>query len=158
VSGRYGGALCIGNALPHLTEQHDLDAFAAGLRRHLLPGAPVLLQILNYDRIISRGERFLPLNFRPDDEGEIIFLRLMRPNPDGRVLFFPSTLLLTDDEDEPLRVVSSKRVPIRGWRSVELRDAMQRAAFGKVELLGDVTGTPFDPESSSDIIVTCVAS
>jgi glycine/sarcosine N-methyltransferase len=156
VSGTYGGALCIGNALPHLTNDQQLDAFARGLRDHLLPGAPVLLQILNYDRIITKGERHLPLNFRPDDEGEIVFLRLMRPSPDGSVIFFPSTLLLTDDEEEPLKVVSSKRVPIRGWRSAELRGAMERAGFGSIELLGDVGGAPFDPESSSDVFLICM--
>lgn len=158
VSGRFGGALCIGNALPHLTEQSELDAFARGLVDHLLPGAPVLLQILNYDRIIAKNERYLPLNIRPDDEGEIVFLRLMKPSPDGRVLFFPSTLLLTDDEEEPLRVVSSKRVPIRGWRSAELHETMQRAGFGKIEITGSVAGEAFDPGSSSDIFLTCLAS
>lgn len=157
VSGSWGGALCIGNALPHLKELTELDDFARGLHERLLPGSPVLLQILNYDRIIARGERYLPLNFRHDDEGEIVFLRLMKPSPDGSVLFFPSTLLLTDDEDEPLRVVSSKRVPIRGWRSAELQGAMQRAGFGKIELLGNVTGAPYDPDTSSDIFLICSA-
>lgn len=153
VSGRYGGALCIGNALPHLTDESGLEAFAKGLHNCLLPGAPVLLQILNYDRIIARGERYLPLSFRPDEEGEIVFLRLMKPNPDGSVLFFPSTLLLTDDEDEPLKLVSSRRVPIRGWRSAELKTVMESAGFSAIELSGDVGGSPYDPESSGDIFL-----
>jgi len=153
----FGGALCIGNALPHLTGEQDLEAFSSGLHDRLKPGSPVLIQILNYDRIIAKGERYLPINFRPDDEGEIVFLRLMKPNPDGSVLFFPSTLLLTDDEDEPLRVVSSKRVPIRGWRSQELVAAMKRAGFSRIELLGDVTGGPFLPQESSDIFLVARA-
>jgi glycine/sarcosine N-methyltransferase len=155
VPGRWGGALCIGNALPHLTSAEDLDAFARGLHEALLPGAPVLVQILNYDRILAKGERSLPINIRPSDDGEIVFLRLMTPHPDGSVVFYPTTLLLTDDEDEPLRLVASKRVPIRGWRSTELRAAMERAGFGRVELLGNVSGDPFDPESSSDIFLAC---
>lgn len=160
VSGRFGGALCIGNALPHLTNEEDLEAFVAGLRSHLLPGAPVLIQILNYDRIITKGVRYLPVNFRPGDEGEIVFLRLMTPRPDGSVLFFPSTLLLTDDENEPLKVVSSRRVPIRGWRSAELHSVFERHGFEGIELSGDVTGSAFDPETSSDIFLvarTCGA-
>jgi len=150
---KFGGALCIGNALPHLTGQADLDAFASSLHEHLWPDSPVLIQILNYDRIISKNERYLPVNFRPDEEGEIVFLRLMKPSPDGSVLFFPSTLLLTDDEEEPLRVVSSKRVPIRGWRSRELHASMERAGFSSIELFGDVTGSPFVPDTSSDIFL-----
>lgn len=157
VSERFGGAICVGNALPHLTSQDALDAFAHGLHEHLLPGAAVLLQILNYDAILSKNIRYLPVNFRPDDEGEIVFLRLMKPRPDGSVLFFPSTLLLTDDEDEPLKVVSSKRVPIRGWRSNELRAAMERAGFGSIELFGDMTAGAFDKASSSDIVLVARA-
>jgi len=153
VTGQYGGALCIGNALPHLTGPDDLASFARGVRRHLLPGATVLVQVLNYDRIIQRGERYLPINFRPDDEGEIVFLRLMKPSPDGSVLFVPATLLLTDDEDEPLKLVSSRRVPIRGWRSHELEDALVEAGFDEIEIFGDVHGTPWSAETSRDIFL-----
>ena len=81
----------------------------------------------------------------------------MKTREDGSVLFFPSTLLLTDDEDEPLKVVSSKRVPIRGWRSAELRDAMTHAGFTGVELLGDVTGATFDSDASPDIFLVARA-
>jgi SAM-dependent methyltransferase len=157
VPGKWGGALCIGNALPHLKESIDLERFASGLHDHLLPDAPVLLQILNYDRIISRNERYLPVNVRPHEDGEIVFLRLMSPRPDGSVLFFPTTLLLTEDEEEPLRVISSKRVPIRGWRSAELRSAMERGGFSDIQLLGDVEGNPFEAETSSDIFLTARA-
>ncbi|MGD2116113.1 MAG: class I SAM-dependent methyltransferase, partial [Acidobacteriota bacterium] len=65
----FGGALCLGNTLPHLAEPEDLEAFARGLAAVLEPGAPVLLQILNYDRIHDRDVRALPVNFRPGPDG-----------------------------------------------------------------------------------------
>src|SRR3954451_21691607 len=84
--GSFGGAICLGNTLPHLLERDDLVRMARGLRERLLPGAPFLLQILNYDHVFEQGERALPINFRSDPDGELAFVRLMTPQADGTVL------------------------------------------------------------------------
>ena len=97
--GAFGGAICLGNTLPSLREREDLRRMFGGLRERLLPGAPFLLQILNYDRILGRRERWLPLNIRPEEDGEAVFLRLMDPREDGTVLFYPTTLRLTPGAD-----------------------------------------------------------
>lgn len=95
VEGQFGAAFCVGNVLPHLTGENDIAHLAAGLRRVLLPGAPFLLQIINYDRLEAKNERALPVTFLPDPddkEATIIFLRTMDLQPDGRVIFMPTTL------------------------------------------------------------------
>ena len=153
VDGRFGGAVCLGNTLPHLASREALDGFFRGLRRRLDPGAPVLLQLLNYQRIFERGERYLPLNFRPDDEGEIVFLRLMEAQEDGGVLFFPTTLKLEPDREPPVTVVTSRRVELRGWRVGEIAEALDAAGFGERELYGAFDQSAFDPAASHDLIV-----
>lgn len=154
VSGTFGGAICLGNVLPHVTGPGTLESFFGGLASHLAPGAQLVLQILNYDRIIEQGERHLPLNFREGDEGEIVFLRLMSPRPDGTVLFFPTTLELhPDDENEPVRVNHARRVVLRGWRSAEIESACRGAGFSEVELLGSYGREPFDRAASRDLVV-----
>ena len=60
---QFGAAYCIGNVFPHLREDDDLARLAAGLRRVLLPNAPFLLQMINYDRIEAKKERALPLTW-----------------------------------------------------------------------------------------------
>jgi glycine/sarcosine N-methyltransferase len=151
--GQFGAAICLGNTLPHLVTDAELADMLSGLRARLAAGAPLLLQVLNYERIFSRRERHLPLNFRPDDEGEIVFLRLLEPQDDGTVLFFPSTLRLRPDHDPPLELVSSKRVHLRGWRPSEVEAAMEAAGFGERRLYGDFEGNPLDPAESRDLIV-----
>lgn len=89
VGGSFGGAICLGNTLPHLKEPGDLERLFKGLRSLLEPTAALLLQVLNYHRILTQQVRHLPVNFRQDEEGEIVFLRLMEPQSDGGVLFFP---------------------------------------------------------------------
>ena len=149
----FGMAVCLGNVLPHLTGEDDLEAFFKAVARLLLPGGRFLIQLLNYDRIIGQNVRHLPLNFREGDDGEeIVFLRLMKPAPDGRILFFPTTLSLDPSSEAPVSVSGSQRVELRGWTSGAVEAALERADFSVV-LGGDMMGGPFDPESSNDLVV-----
>lgn len=154
LEGLYGGAICLGNALPHLGDDESLGRFFAGLRRHLAPGAPLLLQILNYDRIFSTGQRHLPLNFRADpDGGEVVFLRLMDPRPDGTVIFNPTSLRYRPGEEPPVEVVASKNVRLRGWRRAQVEELLAAAGFTDLELYGGMKHEPWEPEEASDLVV-----
>lgn len=149
----FGMALCLGNMLPHVKEDDDLAALLGAVRDVLLPGGKLLLQLLNYTGIRERGDRHLPVNFRPGDDGhEIVFLRLMTPQPDGRMLFFPTTLELDPDAEEPVTVRGTRRVELRAWTADELAPRM-RAAGLEPELHGDMHGGPFDPATSHDLVI-----
>lgn len=161
VDGSFGAALCLGNTLPHLGDESVLDSFADALARRLEPGAPFLLQILNYDRIHDQKIRALPVSFRPledegkaaDGPGELVFLRLMDPLPDGRVRFYPTTLVLRPGGEPPLRLQRSREVMLRGWRRAEVEATLRRAGFEPERALGDFDANPFDPASSHDLIL-----
>jgi hypothetical protein len=153
VEGEYGGAICLGNTLPHLRDETSLRAFLTGARSHLTSGAPLLLQILNYDRIFAHNQRSLPVNFRHDDDGEVVFLRLMDLRDDGSVGFYPTTLLFQPDADPPLEVKATKRVELMGWRSAQIKKALQSCGFETIEVFGAYDGSAFLPDASSDLIV-----
>jgi SAM-dependent methyltransferase len=156
VSTKFGAAICVGNALPHLQDDGDLDRVAKGLRAVLLPNAPFLLQIINYDRIETKKERALPLNFLPDPDDKaatIIFLRTMELQPDGRVIFMPTTLRMRSDREPPIEVVASQRVQIRGWRRAQIESACRSAGFTSIDVYGSYQKAPFDPAESRDLIL-----
>jgi SAM-dependent methyltransferase len=153
IQGQFGGAICLGNTLPHILQVEALQDMFRGLRRHLLPTAPLLIQLLNYERIFQRGERYLPLNFRSDGEEEIIFLRLMELEDDGQVLFYPSTLRLVPGGDPPLEVKAAKQVRLRGWRAEELETALAEAGFDTFQRLGGFGGASFATLESMDLIL-----
>lgn len=153
VEGPFGAALCLGNSLPHLADEKSLRALAAVLGRVLAPGAPFLLQILNYDRIHDRRVRFLPVSFRPHEEGELVFLRLMDPLPDGRVWFYPSTLILSPGEEPPLRLERSREVLLRGWRRGEVEAALGAAGILPERALGGFDGAPWDAAEAQDLVL-----
>ena len=156
VTTKFGAAICVGNALPHVSGEGDLDRLAKGLRAVLLPNAPFLLQMLNYDRIEAKKERALPLNFLPDPDDKqstIVFLRTMELQPDGRVIFMPTTLRMRSDREPPIEMVASQRVEIRGWRRAQIEAALRSNGFTSFEAYGSYQKAPFDPQESRDLIL-----
>jgi len=153
-SGWFDGAICLGNTLPHLRESETMARFAAGLRRRLRPGAAFVLQVLNYEKVFESGQRSLPLNFRKDDaEGDVVFLRLMTPRPDGSVIFTPTTLRYRPDGEPPVEVMATRNVPLKGWRRPELEAALEAAGFRDREVFGTVGDVPYDAARSPDIVI-----
>ena len=155
VKGTYGGAICLGNALPHITSEEEMRAVAKGLARVLEPGAHFLLQILNYDRVFMDNQRAMPINVAPDPDApglEAVLIRVMKPMDDGRVLFFPTSLRLDPDAEEPITVISSKRIELRGWRRTDIAAIFGDEGIVESEALGSFDGAAFDPGSSRDLI------
>ena len=149
----FGLAICLGNMLPHIAEDGDLARFVGSLHDVLLPGGLLVIQILNYEGLCATGTRCLPVNLRPGDDGkEIVFLRLMSPVADGRVLFFPATLELDPAADAPLRVTMTRRIELRAWTRGDLAPVFTAAGFDVV-FHGDMAGGAFVLEDSPDLIV-----
>ncbi|MBZ0267059.1 methyltransferase domain-containing protein [bacterium] len=153
----FGAAICLGNAFAFLEDKETLDRFLSGVAAALLPGAPFLVQLLNYERIVDGGVRTLGVNVRPlpDDEGdgEIVFLRVFRPREDGSLGFFPITLTLTPGEDPPVRVRSSREGTHHPWRRSALEAAFARNGFADVRVLGGMGEVPYDPMQSPDLVL-----
>jgi SAM-dependent methyltransferase len=152
VTGPFGGAIALGNGLPHLFPV-EMVRFLADLAGLLLPGAPVLFQLLNYDRILDQRVTSLPLNVREDDAERVVFLRLMDPRPDGTVLFNPTTLSWRPGEEPPVEVVTGKNVVLKGWRRAELEAALAIAGFRVEEVFGGMKRESWDAAASSDTVV-----
>jgi len=149
--GRFGGALCLGNTLVNLIEDDEYLAFFGALRRLLAPGSPFLVQIVNYRKIVEKGIRHLPLNFRESDGKEILYLRLLDRIDEKRIRFELVTLerALPDGESRIVDTVSSV---LRALRDDELGDLLGRAGFGDVELIGSYARDPYVPLESHDVI------
>ncbi|MDA1194947.1 MAG: class I SAM-dependent methyltransferase [Planctomycetota bacterium] len=146
-------ALCLGNMLPHVLDDAELASFVRGAAAVLAPGGRLLVQILNYAKLLSDDVTALPVNVRRGDgEERIVFLRLMARAPHGRVLFFPTTLTLDVDAEEPLHVHTTRRVELRAWSAEQLTHVFESAAF-HVEQFGDMEGGAYDPAASHDLVV-----
>jgi SAM-dependent methyltransferase len=154
VSGSFDGAICLGNALPHVADDDSLSRMFDGLRGRLRPGAPFVLQVLNYDKVLDSNQRALPVNVRKGDDGEeIVFLRLMTPRPGGMVIFTPSTLRFRADADPALEVVSTRSVLLKGWRRAELEARLEAAGFTSRRVFGTMADVPWNAAQSPDTVI-----
>jgi SAM-dependent methyltransferase len=153
----FGAALCLGNVLPHV-EDAELERSLTAWAARLLPGARLILQLVNYERLREQGLRHLPINFRehPEGEGEIVFVRLVTPAGARHVLFHPTTLELRPGDEPPLEIKATKEVRLRSWTLPELEPLFVAAGFSVDAVYGDMAQGAFDRSSSSDLVIVLV--
>ncbi|MBS4023145.1 MAG: class I SAM-dependent methyltransferase [Dethiobacter sp.] len=126
----FDGLLCIGNSLAHLLDEGDLDKALAAMRSVLRDKGVAVLQIVNFDRILSLGDTDLPLIERKG----LRFLRTYRPQGSEK-LVFDSVLEVTAENGVSQRFKNS--VELRPIRRADLEDAVHRAGFSAVKTFGD---------------------
>ena len=153
VRGHFGAAICLGNTLPQLLSPESVSRMLIGLRRRLLPGAPLLIQTLNYDRIFDGEERALPLRFVDTPEGELIVLGLVRAREDGIVLHTTSVLRHRPRSEPALEVVVTHENQLRGWRREEIETMLEVARFSAREVYGDMGMSAYDSRDSPELVV-----
>ena len=159
--GAFDAIVCLGNTLPHAADRAHLDAALADARALLRPGGALIIQILNYDRILAERRRFLGASGRDTPAGaEHVFFRFYdfpascpadRPANESERLTFNLVTLERDAPGAPWRFSadSTELLPIR---SAELRAALAASGFGEVRFLGSYAGEPFDPATSGDLV------
>ncbi len=157
VADSFGTAICLGNVLPHLDDA-TLDRCLEAWHRRLVPEGRLIVQLLNYERILGEGIRHLPLNFRddPKGEGEIVFLRLMTPIDDHHIRFQPTTLRLRPGHDPALELKATKEVRLRAWRRPELESRLAARGFRCAAAHGDMSGGLYLPRESADLVLVAV--
>lgn len=158
VRGHFGGAICLGNTLPHLLSAESVSRLLVGLRRRLLPGAPLVVELVNYDRVFEHGGRALPIERLPGENasgerGETVVVRLLDPRDEGIVLHTTTALAHRPATDPPLELLGTLRSQLRGWQRAELETLLDVARFEVEQVSGGTAGEPFDPARSSDMVV-----
>ncbi|MEW5983110.1 MAG: class I SAM-dependent methyltransferase [Acidobacteriota bacterium] len=153
VHGPFGAAVCLGNTLTHITSREALVDLFEGVRSVLLPGAPFVVQILNYERLVHTGQRCLPLTFVTDDEGDAIFMRVMTHRPDGALVFTPTLLRYRPDAEPAIEVITSHNVALHGWTREDLETALATAGFEMREVYGTMSDTAYQAYESTDVVI-----
>jgi len=153
----FGAALCVGNGMAFVEGGEALDAFLAGVAGALRPGAPFLLQMLNYERILEGEVRALGVNVRPlpeeEGDGDIVFLRVFRERDADSVAFFPITLTLTPGREPPVEVRSAREGVHHAWRRPQVEAALQEHGFREIRVLGGMGPMPYKRLESPDLVV-----
>lgn len=148
-SGGFDAILCLGNSLPHLLTQRDLDRAMRSVKRALAPGGVFIAQVRNYERILKENLRFMPPTSREVDGRELMFFRMLDIHGPRRMDF--NIILFTRESGKWTYKVETTH--LRPLLKEHIAAALRRAGFLTETYYSDYQLTPFDSDKTLDLIV-----
>lgn len=143
-SGTFDALFCLGNSIPHLLEDSDLHAAFRGFAKLVAPEGLLLLQLLNYHRVLEQQERIVAIQRSPDAESVRFYDFL------GDRLRF-NVLIIEGEGERPQHRLHSTM--LRPYRSEELLHALADSGFTRTEVFGDMRLAPFEPGQSPNLVI-----
>ena len=138
LEGRFDAGFCIGNTAAHLSRA-AFEGFVAAMAEMLAPGGTWILQVMNWDYVLTRETVAFPVIEGADGA---VFRRWYRDVSETAVTF--ATRLEVDGE-----VVFEEAVPLTPIRSAAIVAMHAAQGFEMVAHRGSYGGAPFDPEAFS---------
>lgn len=139
----FDGAFCIGNSLVHLQTAEDIQKALNEIYALLKKGGQLAIQIVNYDRILERNVKDLPLIHRP--EVKVKFIRKY-DLIDG-MIHFKTRLIVGDDNETYDNVIT-----LYPLTSIEFKAILETSGFKNIKLYGGFDGKTFDIDAFPMII------
>jgi ubiquinone/menaquinone biosynthesis C-methylase UbiE len=147
----FDALLCLGNSLPHLLSLSELAVSLDDFASCIKSGGLLIIQNRNFDAILHHRDRWMDPQYHSEADTEWIFLRFYDFDPDGFLTFNMSTLKREDRGNWSQTVISSRLRPLL---QNELVSALSNAGFEAITSYGNLNGDAFDPETSSNLVVT----
>ncbi len=150
VAGPFDTVLCMGNSIPHLLCDSDLDSALAGFVRRLSRGGTVILQLLNYDRVLAERERIVGVTRHGAEE----YIRFYDFGDD--VLAFNVLSIRWETGrtgDAVVREQHLSSTPLRPYRASELASALEALGADEVDVFGDLAFGAFDQRTSPTAMI-----
>jgi SAM-dependent methyltransferase len=144
VDGHFDAVLCMGNSIPHLLTDTDLEATLGGIAALLNPGGVVVLQLLNYSRLLARGERIVGV-IRASDREYVRFYDFF----DDRLRFNILEIIWRGDQGD-CRIHSTM---LRPYAPDGLRQALVRNGLTSVEVFSGLRFEPFDQTRAETVML-----
>jgi ubiquinone/menaquinone biosynthesis C-methylase UbiE len=151
---KFDSLLCLGNSLPHVLDEAAMLRTLADFKSVLNSGAKIIIQNRNFDNVKKTRNRWMQPETHREGQNTWIFVRFYDFDPDGILTF--NIMILTDQQGGEFqqRVISTRLWP---FTQVHLVDWLDKTGFENICLFGDLQGSPFNIETSSNLVVTARA-
>jgi SAM-dependent methyltransferase len=137
------GIICFGNTLVHLNSLDQVMEFLKQSKSILISGGKLLIQIVNYDRILSKKIKELPLI----ENDEIKFERNYHYHVETNRIDF-NTLLTVKTSNQRIK----NSVVLLPILKSELEELMIKSGFKNLSFFGNFKGDSFDIDSPALIV------
>ncbi len=140
----FDAVTCFGNTLVHLDGLESMGQFFSGISRVLVEGGRLVLQVVNYRRILSQNIQELPLLENP----LFCFKRKYKFDKDAHRMFFTTHLTIKKDGN-----VFNGTETLYPLIDDQLHQLLTASGFDQVTLYGNEDGAPYHPDSPGVIAV-----
>ena len=132
---------CIGNTAAHLT-QAQFATFLDAVRRTLAPGGTWILQVMNWDFVLTQPSFTFPVITANND---IIFRREYRDISEQHVTFHTRLQAGDSGISRDAGTIFEDSVPLYPLRSSRIIEMHEKAGFTCTGHFGNYAGSSFDP-------------
>lgn len=150
--GKFDCIFCIGNSIVHLGSKDAIRTAVIKMKEQLVPGGSIVLQIINFDRILEKGVTSLP-TIKNEEAGLVFQRNYIRDENSGLIYF--DTVLAVDEKTGPVRL--SNRVELFPLTSSMLGSIFMSAGVDSFNFYGDFNRNQYVP-GDSFMLVAVVAS
>jgi 2-polyprenyl-3-methyl-5-hydroxy-6-metoxy-1,4-benzoquinol methylase len=144
LTGNMDAVFCMGNTLAHAEDPADLTIILNRFVNLLRPGGILLLQTLNYEKILSEAK--LIQNVK--EQGGVFYVRFYE-YAGSRIRFHILRLSRSGTE----ATHSLRSVTLTPFRMKDLTDSAAHAGFVKIQTYGDIAFNPYSSDGSRDAVV-----
>lgn len=148
VGGMFDAVTCLGNSLPNVETDVELCKSLKSFYRALLPGGVLVLHQNNYDHILGRRERFMPLAHGKRDGRDYLFLRFFDFH--DQLLTFNLVTLSKHRGEWHMACTSSRH---RALTCDLLVNLLLQTGFLNVKTYGSFAGERFELLESDNLII-----
>ncbi len=152
-AGPFDAVICIGNSLAHLLRAEDVRRALGGMARALQRNGILVLQTVNYDRVLR--DRITSLPTITADDGRLEFHRHYEYLSSGHILF--KTDLRVRDAGGGWRSFPGE-TKLRPVLKEELERELRGAGFEDIQFFGGFDRSPFGEDSPAMVAVASLGS
>lgn len=139
---KYQVLFCIGNSLVHLKSLEEIEHVLKQMYNLAEPDGVVIIQIMNYDRIIRLGLKELPTII--NEESGIEFIREYDYKPELKIIDFNTTLIVKNKGNAETFKNTVELLPLL---SDELTDIVEKVGFKRYECYGNFKCSSYKEDS-----------
>ena len=141
VSRRFDCVFCIGNSIVHLKNLNDISSAINKIKYTLNNNGVLLLQIINFERVLSKNITSLPSII--DDEKGIEFTRAYKYNHQSGLINFNTNLNIKHENKE-----YSNSIELFPLLSSDLMSILETEEFSKIEFFSSFNSNDYIKDES----------
>lgn len=140
---------CIGNSIVHLESKKQIEAVIKDYYEMLKEKGILIIQIINYDRIIEQGITELPLIHRKE-EG-VKFIRTYEYLSSEEKIYFKTKIIVNEDGNGEI-IEEDSVITLIPLLKDEIYNMFVKAGFNKIDVFGGFNKAQYNSESYALII------